>query len=118
MIGTNIESPSPTGAIILSATASCTMEDNVSYVDAVDKRAAMFIPIDQWRHDTMKSDDFKAECDKYCDRLHSAEWEVDELRCAVHDLEEQLKAAKASTYAATASRATSKPLAQTPACTQ
>ena len=75
----------------------------------------MFIPINQWRHNTMKSDDFRAEHDKYRDRLRSAEWELDELRCAVHDLEEQLKAAKASTYAATVSCATSKPLAQTSA---
>ena len=89
-----------------------SMEDDPSYIDAVAKRQNMFVPFEQWRSETLKVDDLEVECDKYRDRCRAAEKEASGLRERVHELEEQLAALQGSSFAATASRAISKPLTQ------
>jgi hypothetical protein len=89
-----------------------SMEDDPSYIDAVAKQQNMFVPFEQWRSETLKVDDLEVECNKYRDRCRTAEKEASGLREKVHELEEQLAALQGSSFAATQSRAISKPLTQ------
>ncbi len=89
---------------------NAAMDDDQSYIDAVSKKNAYFVPMTVWQAEVKKSADAKDERDRYRDRAHRAEKELDELRIAVHDLEKQLEVAQGQSYASTAARVANRPL--------
>jgi hypothetical protein len=73
------------------------MDDDQSYIDAVSKKNAYFVPITQWQAEVKKATE--AREDRDC--AHKAEAELDDLRIAVHDLEKQLEVARGQSFAST-----------------
>jgi hypothetical protein len=90
------------------------MEEDPSYIAAVKKKQDQSVLFTQWKQDIDCLEKAQEESNCYCDRVHKAEDEVDELHMAVHDLEEQLEVAHGLTVSATAARAANKPLTHTP----
>ena len=85
---------------------NAAMDDNQSYIDAVSKKNAYFVPITQWQVEVKKAADAREDCDQ----AHKAEVELDDLRIAVHDLEKQLEVARGQSFASTTARVANKPL--------
>ena len=93
---------------------NAAMDDDQSYIDAVSKKNTYFVPITQWKAEIKKSAD--AREDRYRDRAHKAEAELDDLRIAVHDLEKQLEVARGQSFASTTARVANKPLTHIKMC--
>jgi hypothetical protein len=93
---------------------NAAMDDDQSYIDAVSKKNTYFVPITQWKAEIKKSAD--AREDRYRDRAHKAEAELDDLRIAVHDLEKQLEVARGQYFASTTARVANKPLTHIKMC--
>ena len=72
---------------------NAAMDDDQSYINTLSKKHTYYVPLSQWQAEVKKSVDAKEECDRYHNRAHRAEEELDELRIAVHDLEKQLEVA-------------------------
>jgi hypothetical protein len=85
---------------------NAAMDDDQSYIDAVSKKNAYFVPITQWQAAIKKATDVRE--DHNC--AHKAEAELDDLHIAVHDLQKQLEVARGQSFTSTAARVASKPL--------
>jgi hypothetical protein len=53
-----------------------SMEDDVSYIDAIAKRQNMFIPFEQWQSKTLRVNDLELKHNKYCDQYRATDKEV------------------------------------------
>ena len=89
---------------------NAAMDNNQSYIDAVSKKNAYFVPITQWQAEVKKTADTREDRYCYCNHAHKAKVELDDLHITVHDLEKQLEVAKGQSFASTAARVASKPL--------
>ena len=58
---------------------NAAMDDDQSYIDAVSKKNAYFIPIAQWQAEVKISADAKDERNCYRDCAHRAKGELNEL---------------------------------------
>jgi hypothetical protein len=82
------------------------MDDDQSYIDAVSKKNAYFVPITQWQAEIKKATEVREDHN----HAHKAEAELDDLHITVHDLQKQLEVARGQSFASTAARVASKPL--------
>jgi hypothetical protein len=89
------------------------MEED-SYIAVVKKKRDQSVSFTQWKRDIDCLDKVQEESYHHHDHAHKAEDKVDELRMAVHDLEEQLEVARGLTVAATAAHAANKLLMHAP----
>jgi hypothetical protein len=89
---------------------NAAMDNDQSYIDAVSKKNAYFVPITQWKAEIKKSADAREDRDRYRNHAHKAEAELDNLRIAVQDLEKQLEVARGQSFASTTARVANKPL--------
>jgi uncharacterized coiled-coil DUF342 family protein len=84
------------------------MEDDKSYITAMNKRSDAFVPRVEWRKECDTYNNLRADYESLRSHVDEVERELDESQCAVDELETELsimrETAQATSYTAAASR--------------
>jgi len=92
-----------------------SVDDDKSYIDAQDRRQAMFVPHHQWLEERMALSRANDQLDRAENQQREDREEISRLQSRITALEDELSSVKANEFASVAKRVMDKPLTGVPA---